>query len=124
ERRQLAPLNQVRNHHDQERRHQAERDQRHLLPATERTLGFLDGQEIDANHLSPGRRTDMPSATANSEARRCNAAPSTDGDSAIRLNGSVTSTGASTRSASRVASSGVWAAPPLRYRMSMRSSVA
>ena len=114
QRTQGAALHEERDDHDQQRDGNAEGDQRQLLAPPDGALGLFQGEEIDADHLSPGRRTDSPRATANSEARRCSAAASIAGPSAMRLKGSVTSTGASMRSASRCASSGVCAAPPLR----------
>src|SRR5262249_49809038 len=114
ERGQPPPLDNERNDHDQQRDGGAEGDERQLLAAPDGALGLLRRREIERAHWPPGRRPASPSATATSDARRGTAAASSAGLTMTWLTGSVTSTGASTRSPSRCANSGVCAAPPLR----------
>src|SRR6185436_17506926 len=93
--RDRALLQDVGNHQQQPDQAGAEDDQRHLLPALIGDLRVFDREEIDAYHLSSGRRTASPIATASEGACSRRAGVSACRSTVTRESGSTTWTGTS-----------------------------
>src|SRR5207244_11241247 len=85
-------LPEVRHDQEDEDATQGERADREALTALGGALGFLGGKEVDAKHLSPGRRVASPTVTASAGALPSTSVRSTPRSSCTRLNGFATST--------------------------------
>src|SRR5262249_13410966 len=105
-----------------ERDHQA--DGRNLLPLVGGALDLLGRKQVDADHLSPGRRVASPTTTARAGPLWSMMLRSTRPSTVTRRKGSTTSTLVSSRSFSCADSPGIRDGPPDRSTAPSGSSVA
>ena len=89
---QAQALPGVRSEESDDGQHEHERADRQLLPAPSGALGFLRGEEIDAYHLSPGRRVARPAVTASAGPLACTSSRFTPRSTVMRRKGDATST--------------------------------
>src|SRR6185436_20732137 len=85
-------LEAVRHHEQHGRRRAHEQAHRHLLAAAGAALDLLLRDEVDPDHLSPGRRVARPTATASAGPHSSINPRSTLPSTRTRRNGSATST--------------------------------